>query len=214
MTSPESEPQLSLGEAAVRLARNAIEFAFRNPPGTDAASGLGPDPIPPALRSPHGVFVSLKSFPGGRLRGCIGFPLPVFPLHVAIARAAAAAALEDPRFPALSSTELPRVTLEVSILSVPERIEGLAEHREAEVVVGRHGLMVDSGSYSGLLLPQVAVEEAWTPRRFLEATCEKAGLPPEAWRRPTTVFRRFHADVYREVSPTGPVVHEPLVPSG
>ena len=70
--------------------------------------------------------------------------------------------------------------------------------------------MVDSGSYSGLLLPQVAVEEEWTPKQFLEATCEKAGLPREAWRRPTTVFRRFHAEVYREVSPSGPVVQESL----
>ncbi len=44
-----------------------------------------------------------------------------------------------------------------------------------------HGLVVEQGAQSRLLLPQVATEWGWTPEQFLRQTCVKAGLPPDAW---------------------------------
>src|SRR5207245_9754218 len=70
-----------------------------------------------------GAFVTLNDHPGGLLRGCIGYPQPFFPLVKSIEKGAEGAA-EDPRFPRLSPEELDRVTVEVSILTAPQLIEG------------------------------------------------------------------------------------------
>jgi uncharacterized protein (TIGR00296 family) len=194
------------GEAAVRLARSAIETGFDLPPGTDIATPFRTVPLPKVLDEPRGVFVTLRRHPSNDLRGCIGFPLPVYPLRAAIPRAAWAAAVDDPRFPPVRRPELARITLEVSILTVPEPIE--AEPRSElphHIVVGRHGLIVARRGASGLLLPQVGSEFGWNAVEFLEATCEKAGLPTDAWRRPETTIRRFEAERFEELSPGGPV---------
>lgn len=193
-------------EAAVRRARAALEAAVRSGRSPPTAAPGPEAEVPPELRPARGVFVTLEGYPSGRLRGCVGFPLPVLPAHRALEEAAAAAALEDPRFPPVQPRELDALTVEVSILSVPEPLPGPPERREAEVTVGRDGLLVEARRSSGLLLPQVAVEEGWGPRRFLEGVCEKAGLPKEAWQSSLTKMLRFHAEVYRETTPRGPVV--------
>jgi uncharacterized protein (TIGR00296 family) len=63
--------------------------------------------------------------------------------------------------------------------------------------IGRHGLVVEQGSRRGLLLPQVATEWGWTREEFLQRTCQKAGLPVDAWRHGAHVFR-FAAEVFGE----------------
>src|SRR5439155_429028 len=75
--------------------------------------------IPKAFETKSGAFVTLNEHPSGLLRGCIGYPQPFFPLVKSIEKAAEGAA-EDPRFPRLTSEELDRVTVEVSILTPPE----------------------------------------------------------------------------------------------
>lgn len=196
----------SRGVAAVRLARRALEASVRDGAGRDPARALSADPMPESLGEPRGVFVTLATYPKGRLRGCIGFPHPVFPLRIAIPRAAAAAALEDPRFPPVTARELGGLTVEVSILTVPELLDGPADARPGQVVVGRDGLIAEAGEQSGLLLPQVAPEQGWSPVEFLEGVCEKADLPKGAWRLPSTEIRRFRADVHRESTPGGSII--------
>jgi uncharacterized protein (TIGR00296 family) len=66
------------------------------------------------------------------------------------------------------------------------------------VKVGTHGLVVQREHFRGVLLPQVAVERAWTRERFLEETCRKAGLPPDAWRDPETQCLAFTDEVFSE----------------
>lgn len=199
------------GPQAVRLAREAVEKAVGPGAPRDGAAPFRGVTLPATFDEPRGVFVTLKRQPGDRLRGCIGYPLPVYPLRVAIPRVAAASAREDPRFPPVFPRELSSLTIEVSVLTVPEPIgaeprDGLADRVE----VGRDGLIVDADGASGLLLPQVAVEEGWDARRFLGETCRKAGLPSEAWRRDGTRVRRFSADVFGEESPGGAVRRLPL----
>jgi len=200
MLSPED------GERAVRLARAALVAAL----GAPSASGEVADrDLPPVFAEPRGAFVTLRRFPGGELRGCIGFPLPVLPLGRAVREAAVSAATEDPRFPRVRASELSALTVEVSALTVPVPI---AATRPEEIVravrVGRDGLIVDGYGTSGLLLPQVAPEQGWSAEELLDGTCEKAGLPARAWRDPKVRLRRFEAEVFVEQRPAGPVVRE------
>ena len=67
-----------------------------------------------------------------------------------------------------------------------------------EIEVGRHGLMISCGPHRGLLLPQVPVEWGWDREEFLEHTCLKAGLPPDAWRQEDAELVSFEAEVFSE----------------
>ncbi len=140
----------------------------------------------------RGAFVTLTTRDGS-LRGCIGTILPVGPLDETVARMAVSAAVEDPRFPAITAAELPSLHIEISALTVPEPVPDL----EA-IQVGRHGLIVSQGRRKGLLLPQVAPEWGWDRQEFLEHTCVKAGLPRNAWRDPLTRVEWFEAEVWGE----------------
>jgi AmmeMemoRadiSam system protein A len=167
------------------LARRTISEELGRPAGPLVT------PSSETLSTPCGAFVTIKI--GGRLRGCIGYIEGIDPLDRTVVEMAKAAAFRDPRFPALSAKELPSITLEISALSPISR---LADPRLVEV--GRHGLIVERGPYRGLLLPQVAVEYDWTADEFLAHTCEKAGLPPDAWRDPDTTIQVFTAIVFCE----------------
>ena len=185
---------------ALSLSRRAIELALGPDPAADPAAPFRAESLPRVFDERRGVFVTLKRVPGDDLRGCIGYPLPVLPLRSGLPRAAVAAATEDPRFRPVRASELPRLAIEVSVLTVPVPVRA-ARPRDlvAAVTVGRDGLIVDAGGASGLLLPQVAVEMGWTAEEFLDGACEKAGLGRGAWRAGATV-RRFEAEVVRETT--------------
>jgi uncharacterized protein (TIGR00296 family) len=202
--SPPATESLAFGEAAVHLARRTLDELLpeseRPVPGPPDA---GSDP----LAARRGVFVTLLEHPSEDLRGCIGFPLPHYPLRIGIPQAARAAALEDPRFPRLRPRELDRIVIEVSVLTLPEPIPVPGpEDRPRGVVIGQHGLIVESEGASGLLLPQVAPEQGWDAVQFLDGTCQKAGLRRGAWRRAEVTVERFEARIFRELKPRGPVV--------
>ncbi len=180
------------GRYLVSLARRSVEHFFKN------HTLLREEPPFDDLKKPSGAFVTIKKF--GELRGCIGYPLPVKPLYEAVIETAVLAAFDDPRFPPLTEGELPHVTFEVSVLSPPRRAS------PEEVVVGKHGLMVEGYGRSGLLLPQVAVEEGWDRETFLSHTCLKAGLPPDCWKDKNIVIKVFTAEVFGEAAPLGPVL--------
>ncbi len=201
-----SDPE---GEEAVRWARRAVVSAV-GPERTTRETTSAPGPMGPEFGELRGAFVTLKRYPSGDLRGCIGFPLPVLPLGEAIAQAAVAAALDDPRFRPVGADELGRLTVEVSILGFPQPIPpGRPDEIVAAIRVGRDGLIVDGRGRSGLLLPQVAPEQGWNEEELLNGTCEKAGLPADAWQGPGVRVRRFVAEVFAEVAPGGTVVREP-----
>lgn len=139
-----------------------------------------------------GVFVTLHK--KGELRGCIGTVGGV-KLKEGLKRAAIGV-IHDPRFPPLELDELKEVDVEVSVLTPPVRVA----EPEKEVVIGRDGIIVQKGGRSGLLLPQVPVEEGWNLGEFLAYGCLKAGLQEGCWRDPGTIIFKFAADVFREDS--------------
>jgi AmmeMemoRadiSam system protein A len=173
------------GRRLLELARRAIEAKL----GGRALEGA---PTEGALGEARGAFVTLRRREDGELRGCIGFTEPTYPLVETVARAAAAAATSDGRFEPVALAELPRLTLDISVLGPLQPIA------PADVRVGTHGLLIRFGGQAGLLLPQVAVEQGWDARTLLEQTCRKAGLPPGSWRQPGAELLAFTATVFCE----------------
>lgn len=175
--------QLDAGarSALLLLARTSVERVVGMGPVQDVHDH-------PAFERRAGAFVSLHV--SHSLRGCIGHPEPARRLGDVVVHCAAAAAREDPRFEPLRVHDLAALSIEISVLS---RLEPLADPES--LVIGRHGLAVERGGCRGLLLPQVAAARGWSASEFLEHTCAKAGLPPDAWRR-GAVIHVFEADVF------------------
>ena len=147
-------------------------------------------PYPAALKVSRGAFVTLYRV--GKLRGCMGQVEDLGPLADAVARAAINAALHDPRFPPVTAEEITNLEIELSVVSPLEPIA------PESIVAGRHGLMVARGKCKAVLLPRVAVERGWSGKKSLEAACEKAGLPQDAWRDSATQIFGFTVDVFGE----------------
>lgn len=177
---------LDAGQKAevLKIARTTLEAWVRDqkvpPYRTDDAK----------LNTKCGAFVTLKL--DGELRGCIGYVQAVEPLWKSIQDMAVNASTKDPRFPPVTPAELARITIEISVLSPLERCDDVNK-----IIVGTHGIVIKKGWNSGLLLPQVAVEEKWDRLTFLEHTCWKAGLPPDAWKSGAEILI-FSAQVFGE----------------
>jgi len=153
-----------------------------------------------------GCFVTLKSNSGRDLRGCIGFPEPIYQLSKALTQSAIAAATEDPRFPSLKISELPSIITEVSILTKPEIIKTTSPLEYPQLIKpGIDGLILRWAFGSGLLLPQVAREFEWNAEEFLSNLSMKAGAPPDQWLVPGTELSKFRATIFEESFPNGPV---------
>ncbi|MEM0026165.1 MAG: TIGR00296 family protein [Zestosphaera sp.] len=195
---------LEEGTFLVRLARRAVEnYIIRN-----VVIEL-PEDTPQKLRGMGASFVTLLKISGAEsheLRGCIGYVKPVEPLALNVIHAAIAAATEDPRFPPLEPRELTEVIFEVSVLSKMIEISRNPKKRPSEFLIGRDGLMVEYGFYSGLLLPEVPVEYCWDNETFLAETCFKAGLSPDCWLNERVKVFRFSARTFKEVRPGGDVI--------
>jgi len=191
------ELSLKQGQELVRLARKSIEYALASGKGLSEICG------DKALLEERGVFVTLHTFPEKGLRGCIGFPYPVKPLWQAVSQAAIEAAFNDPRFPAVRAGEMEKVVLEVSVLTKPEEIEGKRKKVFEKIEVGKDGLIVQKGRHSGLLLPQVATEQGWDAKTFLEQCCAKAGLMENMWQSSETLILKFQAQIFSEAEPNG-----------
>ncbi|MDD5086121.1 MAG: TIGR00296 family protein, partial [Candidatus Nanoarchaeia archaeon] len=177
------------GNLLVNLARESISCCFNNKnPNISKVEKFSDN---------QGVFVTLTK--NNQLRGCIGFPEPVFPLYKAVIKAATAAAFEDPRFPPLQKQEFKDISIEISVLTVPRLIKvNNPEDYLKKIKIGRDGLIIRSGLGSGLLLPQVATEYKWDVKTFLENLCQKAWLSSDAWKDITNKLYKFQAQIFRE----------------
>jgi len=147
----------------------------------------------PALMEKRGAFVTLHK--QGQLRGCIGNFVSRKSLYETVADMALSAAFNDPRFKPLEAGELPEIDIEISALTP---LEPLSSPEEIEV--GKHGIYIINGPYSGVLLPQVATEYGWDRYTFLDQTCLKAGMMPGCWKMPDTKILVFSAEVFGEKS--------------
>ncbi len=189
------------GEKAVKLARKAIESYLKN-------KEIIKDRLNGVFEEKRGVFTTLTKY--GELRGCIGYPYPVKRLDEAIIESAIAAATEDPRFPPVKLEEMNEIIVEVTVLTPPKKVDAVPPERPKAIEIGRHGLIVKYKYFSGLLLPQVAVEYNMDEEEFLTQTCLKAGLSPDCWLFNEVELYTFEGQIFKEEVPRGKVIEVKL----
>ena len=128
------------------------------------------------LKKNIGAFVTLTI--DGKLRGCIGRFMPQEPLWTIVQEMTIAAATEDSRFSRVKADELDNISIEISVLTPLQKISSVDE-----IEVGRDGIYIKKGVYSGTLLPQVAAENKWDKKQFVEYCSQyKAGLGKDGWK--------------------------------
>jgi AmmeMemoRadiSam system protein A len=198
MRSPEtnqSQLEAADGERLVQIARDAIGHGL----STGEYLRVDTRGAAPALAAPAGSFVTL--YRRETLRGCMGNLAADRPLMEAVARNAWQAAFADPRFPPLAPREFSRISLEVSVLSLPMP---LAVESEAELLAAlrphEHGLILMAGSARSTFLPKVW-ESLPAPRDFVRELKRKAGLPGDYW-SPSLRFATYSSSAWRE-APAG-----------
>jgi AmmeMemoRadiSam system protein A len=169
----------------ISIARTTIESVVKT---GDIPSFASTSPL---LNKKQGCFVTITI--DGSLRGCIGNFQSDVPLQTTLPDMAARAAMQDPRFPSMTTDELSNYRVEISVLSPMEKISD-----PNKIEVGTHGLYLIKGNARGVLLPQVATKYHWDRKEFLRHTCQKAGIPNEAWRDPNTEIYRFSAEIISE----------------
>lgn len=187
--SGEWTPGLSEAEKATLfdIARDTLKWAVE---GRHGAFKFERYTLTPLLKANTATFVTLKI--KGHLRGCIGSLSPVDPLYLSVHENAINAALRDPRFNAVQSAELSRITVDVSILSPIRDITSLSEFQ-----LGKQGIILEKGMKRAVYLPEVATEQGWTLEETLDSLSEKAGLPSDAWRQGAR-FKVFESAVLSE----------------
>ena len=191
------------GNKAVKLARDVTEQFVKN-------NTLISSHLKGIFEEKQGAFVTLHTYPGHNLRGCIGIPLPIMTLREAIIESAKSAT-RDPRFPPLEESEINSIIIEVTILTKPELIKvEKPQDYLINIEIGKDGLIAEQGFNKGLLLPQVPVEQGWEKEEFLSHTCIKAGLLPDAWFDKSTKIFKFSGQIFTEIEPGGEIKEKRL----
>jgi len=165
----------------VQLAKDTVELYVRE----GKIREVREDEFPPEFRERAGVFICLKI--DGVLRGCIGTFQPTEPdmAHETV-RNAISAATCDPRFTCVRAEELDVIEYTVDVLTPPEPVK-----QRSELDPRRYGVIVQSGSRRGLLLPDL--EGVDTVDFQISIAMQKAGIVPGT---PVKLFRfevkRYH----------------------
>jgi hypothetical protein len=176
----------------LHLAREAMEHAVRG----GKLPLLDRSTLAPSLLEPGASFVTLNIH--GQLRGCVGALEAYQPLADDVREHAVAAALEDPRFPAVREDELSMIQVEVSRLTRPLPLE----YRDADDLLSKlkpyvDGVILRDGLRSATFLPQVW-EKIHTPADFLDNLCYKMGTDHGYWRRKHLDVLVYQVEVFHE----------------
>lgn len=138
-----------------------------------------------------GLFVTLKK--NNKLRGCIGQINLEYIDEKTLYKTTSSAMKNDHRFDIITIDEIPNLKIEITVLEKFKLINSIEE-----INIGEHGLLIKNGSSQGLLLPQVATENNFDVKSFLEHTSIKAGLGKEDWKDPKSEIYVFKGEVFGE----------------
>ncbi len=145
----------------------------------------------PWLSEKRATFVTLKmkNKPrGSNLRGCIGSILPYRTFIDDVIANAKAAAFEDPRFPPLTPEEFEEVEIDVSVLTIPEKLEYEdPADLKRKIRPGVDGVILQLANHQATFLPSVW-EELPNVDIFFAHLCLKAGLPGDCLMYHPTIY--------------------------
>lgn len=148
----------------------------------------------PTLEELYGVFVTLYQRADVLpkiLRGCIGTILPLEPLYQGVIDNTIKAASQDPRFLPVGEEELPGLTIEINVLTLPHPIDSYSSIR-----LGVDGIILSQGFKHAVFLPSVPTEWKWNLEETLTQLSKKAGLSEKAWEEEATQFQVFQSESF------------------
>jgi len=160
-----------------KLARMSILEEFEGKKLIDKQEWISKYPF---LAEKRACFVTLKkkNLPrGSNLRGCIGSILPYRALIDDVIENAKAAAFSDPRFEPLKVEEFEEIEIEVSVLTIPQKLEYEdVNDLRSKIRTGVDGVILQLANHQATFLPSVW-EELPNFDIFFAHLCLKAGLP-------------------------------------
>ncbi|HOK08716.1 MAG TPA: AmmeMemoRadiSam system protein B [Candidatus Hydrogenedens sp.] len=172
----------------LKLARWTLEYVLEH--NKLPSDNEIPIKITETMKTPRAAFVTLKI--KDDLRGCIGEIFATKPMYKSVLQNAYNAGFKDPRFYPITKDELPKIKIDISLLTHPKKI-----NHYNEIELGKHGIIMKKGYYQALFLPQVAPEQNWNLQQTLEHLAMKAGLPPDGYKEGAE-FEVFEAEVFHE----------------
>ncbi len=182
------------GQTLIKLARQTIEqkLGHKSHDSNAPATSLE-DPV---FQSNCGTFVTLKI--NDQLRGCIGNLTSADSILAGVKQNAISAAFHDYRFRPLTTDEIDKVEIEVSILTEPQPLS----YRDSDDLLSKlrpniDGVIIKKGGASATFLPQVW-EQLADPKDFLSHLCSKAGMSSTAWKKPGLEVRTYQVQYFEE----------------
>lgn len=193
LTHEEKQILLQLAREAIREAVNRHKLV-----------PLDLESLPPQLREPGAAFVTLTEF--GELRGCIGTLEAYQPLAEDVREHAAAAALEDFRFPPVRPDEIDDLEIEISRLTEPWPLEyDNPLDLLHKLRPGIDGVVLKDEFRRATFLPQVW-EKLPQPDQFLDHLCLKMGAQKSAWRVKKLKVLTYQVEEFREETANRPKI--------
>jgi MEMO1 family protein len=184
------------GQYLVQLARQTIEEQLQLPQERQKIESLERSLSAPHFQEKRGVFVTLHK--QGQLRGCIGSLIGYRSIVEGVREHAINAAFNDYRFRPVTGEEVADLEIEVSILSEPRTLDYAdADDLLIRLRPGVDGVIIRQNGASATFLPQVW-EQLPDPADFLNHLCQKAGLPPTAWRQGRLEVQTYQVQYFAE----------------
>jgi AmmeMemoRadiSam system protein A len=178
----------------LELARNAIQVYLSQ----EKSLKIRYEDIPHRLLEPRATFVTLTK--SGILRGCVGSLEPNLPLVDDVCQHAVASATQDYRFPPVSIEEIHEINIEISVLTIPERLDyETPDELLRKLRPNIDGVVIWDGYNRATFLPQV-----WKklPQKdvFLERLCQKLGASPNHWMTNDIEIYTYQVEEFDELS--------------
>lgn len=176
----------------LKAARETLETYLK----TGKMPEIDKNKLTPTLKKIQGCFTTLNK--NNNLRGCIGHILPQEELYKCVIDNVINAAVNDRRFSPVKYEELKDIEIEISVLSVPEKLEfSSGEDLKNKLRPEIDGVVLKKGFKQSTYLPQVW-EQIHDKEQFLSSLCKKGGLSSDCWQDTTTEVLTYQAFVFSE----------------
>lgn len=180
----------------LKLARKAITTFLTG--SNDTKIEIDKNELTPNLKQKRATFITLTI--NDNLRGCIGHIMPIQTLYKDVIDNARAAAFHDPRFYPLEKSELDQIKIEISVLSIPKKLEYKnTDDLLKKLIPGETGVIIKKNYNEATYLPQVW-DDIPEKSAFLRSLCQKAGLAPNEWKSNSLEVKTYRVEKFEEIS--------------